>query len=248
MQPEGVVLDEPPVVGIALSRNQPDQSVEESRRQPERRKDRVFQRPHQVEVVERGERNVLLGVKPALPAMTRRINSEIGEQAENEAVMAVLKLFEIAAHVVSAPGWISGELSYAVPIFIAGIDHDHRVMRRATAETTGARIENAVLLSDEFLVALLPFLTFVMPHKKVPLHAAVLARASVEDGNPIVIGETLFVWVSGVSRLHRQRVPARFQNQHLAAGFREARCHRAAAGAGPHDHIFEGGVVSDTHG
>ena len=57
---------------------------------------------------------------------------------------AIFHAFEIAPHVARTPGAITGELGNLIPVVIVRINQNHRIMRRAAAQSAGPRIQHAV--------------------------------------------------------------------------------------------------------
>src|SRR4029453_17754898 len=88
--------------------------------------------------------NGLLGVEPALPAVTGGIDADLGEQAIGPAMVTVLQPLEVSPHAPGAPGGIAGEACEVVPVRIVRIEEDHRVVGGAAAQGPRPRIEDAV--------------------------------------------------------------------------------------------------------
>jgi hypothetical protein len=100
---------------------------------------------------------------------------------------------------------------------------NHRVMRRAPAERTGAWIEYAVPVRHKILhISMLTGCISIVSNNKFPCEGIMLGRECVKRRH------TVFV------RLIR---PASFQDEDAVAGLRQIRSDRAAARAGAHDDV-----------
>src|SRR5262249_17338985 len=100
----GVLLHQAPVVEIELALDEPPGAadrflVEGEQHLACRRLDRAEKGP----VVEHGLRDSLLGMEPAVPAVARGIDADLGEQTIRPRVVTILELLEGAAHGPRAP-------------------------------------------------------------------------------------------------------------------------------------------------
>ena len=123
----------------------------------------------QVAVAERFHRHRQLGGQPTVKAMARRVKAgELGDPAFERTVLAVFDALEVAAHIVRPPGGVAGQLRDIVPVRVMRINKDHRVVRRATAQCTGARVEHAVLRRAIFAIFLLALFVGVVTDEVIP--------------------------------------------------------------------------------
>src|SRR4051812_12368386 len=77
-------------------------------------------------------------------------------------VLALLQALKISPHDRAAPCWIPHTISDVIPVRGVRGDCDHRMMRRASTQRTGAGIKDPILGRDEFRVTLLSSLIFVV--------------------------------------------------------------------------------------
>ncbi len=155
-------------------------------------------------------------------------------------MMAVFHALEVAAHVVGRPRAVAGQVGDVVPVGVVRRDGDHRVVRRASTERAGARIENAVdgLAVERVAVLrilLLQRLGGVVTDEEVPLHRRVLTGEAMKHRHVIVAGQAIFTvglrFSAGIAAARRNGIATSLEQQHLAARFRQPRGHRAAAGS-----------------
>src|SRR5215467_4507984 len=231
----GVLLHQPTVVEIQLALDEPARAADRLVVEGEQhlacgRLDRAEEGP----VVEHGLRDGLLSMEPALPAVARGIDADLGEQAIRPPVVTVLELLEVAAHAPGAPGGVPGEALDVLPVGVVGIDHDHGVVGGAAAQRARARIEDAVDAGAVPVVAILRILLLarlaaVVAHEEVPGHRVVLASEAVEGWHIVVVGHPVAVGIEGIAATKLAGIAPRFEQDHGVPGLRETGGHRAPA-------------------
>ncbi len=203
------------------------------------------QRAHQWNITQGRRGDGGFGVQPAVPAMPGRIHAEMAQRPVDRPVVAVLQLFEIAAHRVGAPGGVAGALGDVVPVGVVRIDGDHRVMGGAAAQRAGARVEDAVPLCHEFRVALLLHVIGIVPDEEVPAHGRVFAGKPMERRNVVVVRQPVQAGLCRVAAGQQAGITAGLQQQHAGPGFRQSRRDGAAAGARSDHDVIE--ACGSTH-
>src|SRR5215831_5016948 len=200
-----VLLHQPPVVEIELALDEPPRAAD--RLVVEREQHLACRRLDRAEeglVVEHGLRDGFLGMEPALPAVARGIDADLGEQAIWPPVVTVLELLEVAAHGPGAPGGVPGKALDVLPVGVVGIDQDHGVVGGAAAQRARARIEDAIDAGAVPIVAVLRILLLarlaaVVAHEEVPGHRVILASEAVEGGHIVVVGHPVAVGIEGIA-------------------------------------------------
>ena len=167
----------------------------------------------------------LFGRQPPRPPVAARVDAERLPEPLEGAVPAVLDALEILPHRRRSPRGIARQIGELIPVRVARIHENHRVVRRAAAERAGARIPDAVLIRNEFRIPRLPGGVAVVANEEIPAHRRVLGRERVKCRN-VVRGS---LWRAGIA--------AGFEDEHRVAGFGEPGGHRPAAGAGAHHDV-----------
>ena len=137
-------------------------------------------------------------------------------------MMAVFKALEVTAHVVATPAGVFGKRCDVVPIVVMGINEDHRVMRGASAQSSGARVKNpihplAVTGCAITWIELLLVIVGVVTHKEVPAKRLVFRGKGVEAGNIVVSRQPIAAGIDRIASGERARVAPRFQQEDAMA-------------------------------
>ena len=107
MNAKGILLDQPPVVGIALALEEPGDALPQAGQFPDHRPHRFGDDVDQFVVADRRFRNCFLGLQPAGKAVPARIETgQLIQPPHQEAMMEVFQPLEIAPHRLGAPGRI----------------------------------------------------------------------------------------------------------------------------------------------
>jgi hypothetical protein len=128
------------------------------------------------------------------------------------------------------------QLGDVVPIRVMRIDHDHRVVRRASAERAGARVPHAVFRLDELVVLFLLRVVRIVADEEVPFHRLVFGRHRVKGGDFVVFRQA--VLADRPVTLQVLRIAPRFQQQDGVARLGKARGDDASPRARSDNDIF----------
>src|ERR1700730_13930185 len=96
---------------------------------------------------------------------------------------AILHALEILPHIASIPGTVTGKLRNLVPIVIVRINQNHRVVRRAAAQSACPWIENSVAFCRELRVIFLALIAVVMAYEEIPLERIVFRSKGGNGGD-----------------------------------------------------------------
>src|SRR3954452_17838583 len=120
-----------------------------------------------------------------MPAVARRGDAKLAQQAPEWTVPAILDALLIFRHRCTRPTGISGLCRDKVPITRLSRNEDHRVMGSTSAERSRPRVKYS-LIEDAFLVARgLRFVT-IMLDEEVPGHRRALGSEWMKGGNVVV--------------------------------------------------------------
>src|SRR5947208_956047 len=102
----------------------------------------VLNRLDQLLILENGpQRQRLLRLQPSTKTMPRWIQTQqFVQKPVHEAILAVLELLEVLPHPIRRPGLVAADIDDILPIDIAWIHEDLRVVRRAAAQSSGTGI------------------------------------------------------------------------------------------------------------
>src|ERR1035438_3159925 len=171
------------------------------------------------------------------------VNADLRQPAMHRTVVAVFQALKVAAHFLGTPTGIAGEPGDIVPILVVRIDQNHRVVRRASAERAGARIEHTIhrFAVPRFVIlgiALLQAPVGEVANEEIPLDGFVLRRESVKGGNVVIFRQAVHAGVDAIAARQFARLAACLQQHHSPAGLGQTRCYCGAAGARTHYHVF----------
>src|SRR5262249_33053245 len=124
-----------------------------------------------------------------------------------------------------------------------GIDQDHGVVRRASAEGAGARVKNAAhRLVLELLtilrVALLTLVVSVVTNKKVPLHGRIFGCEPVEGRDIVVMGQPVILGIDRIAAGEKPGITSGLEEYDAATSLSEPRRHCPSTSAGTHYDIL----------
>src|SRR5579863_149153 len=151
-------------------------------------------------------------------------------------VVAIFQALEVAPHFTGIPTRVAGEPRDVVPIFVVRINQNHRIVRRASAQGAGTRIQHAIyrFAVQRLVILWIAFLNTPvgkMTYEEIPLHGVIFRSKGVEGGNVVVLWQAIDAGSEGVAARQFARVAAGFKQDYLPAGFRKSRGYRAAARA-----------------
>lgn len=228
-KPDRIVADEPPVVGIEPTEQEPPDPLEVQIRAQRRGLHRPDDDLDEVLVLLQGLDGYRdLGREPAVVAVARRVPELVDPAPRKPAVVAVLHALIVLAHVLRTPRGIAGELREVVPVAVVRVDRDHRVVRRTAAQGAGPRVEHAVHALavpgfPVFRIALLLRRVGVMAHPEIPAQRVALGGNTVKGGHVVVVRQVLSVRVPAHPAGRLARITARFEQQDFPSGRGEPR-------------------------
>ncbi len=118
--------------------------------------------------------------------------------------MAILKTLEPGSHRLRPPAVVSGQLLDVFPVVIEGVDEDLRVVRSASAQGSGARIEDAIDFTtfpflDIFPVESLRSFVRVVANKEIPSDRFVLRSERMEGGHIVVVRQAVGLGIERIA-------------------------------------------------
>src|SRR5260370_31652251 len=125
-------------------------------------------------------------MQPAAKAMPRGIDADERENSPQRPVAAVFERAGVTAHAPRTPGGIPGEIADVVPVRIVRQHEDHRVVRAASAQGRGARIEHPAARRVVLEIACLARLIRVVAYFEIPTHGRILTGKGMEAGDAVV--------------------------------------------------------------
>ena len=130
----------------------------------------------------------------------------------------MLEAFEVAAHVLGAPGAVARDVGDGVPVLVVRIHEDQRVVRGAPAECAGARVEHtvhafAVERLAVFRVPPLLLVVGVVADEEVPPHRLVFGRERMKRGDVVIVRQGVAARRVRATTAERARIAARLEQQ-----------------------------------
>src|SRR5690349_18720400 len=142
--------------------------------------------------------------------MPRGIDPQFCKPPVQRTMPALFQTLEVSAHLISSPALVAGEVCDRIPIRVVWINQNHRVVRRASAQSARARVQHAFGLGMAGLPTRLSAVG-IMPDAEVPFHRVVLRSECIKRGYVVVGREAVDIRLYGIAARQLARVAAGFE-------------------------------------
>ena len=151
---------------------------------------------------------------------------------------AALEPLKIWTHPRRSPAWVAGQISNVIPVRVMRVDQDHGIMRSASPQSTGARIEDAV--ARRLVVRVAPLLLFILvvPDEKIPFDGGVFGSESMKRRYVVVRWKAIGLGADRIAAAQLPRVTSGFQHNDAATRLSQARGHSPATRTRTYDDVF----------